>query len=146
MLLPAVYTRATSFNHESFHLVEFYSSYPFRSKGLLSIWCLRLQDYGRKASCLIGFAHTPISVCLKFGAVGSLRSSSLVKFRCDMHPGSRRRGKYMFINPHPFYLVFSLPILGCRRWADPAHRGRRRRRAVPSLGQALPSLSSSGES
>lgn len=139
MLLPAVYTRATSFNHESFHLVEFYSSYPFRSKGFLSIWCLRLQDYGRKASCLIGFAHTPVSVCLKFGAVGSLRSSSLVKFRCDMHPGSGRRGKYMFINPHPFYLVFSLPILGCRR-------GRRRRRAVPSLGQALPSLSSSGES
>lgn len=41
---------------------------------------------------MIGFAYTPISVCLKLGAVGSLRSSSLVKFSCDMRPGSGRQG------------------------------------------------------
>lgn len=50
----------------------------------------------------------------------------------------------MFSSPHPFYLVFSLPLLGCRMWADPAHRERRRRRAVPSLREALPSLRSWG--
>lgn len=146
MLLPAVYTRATSFNHESFHLVEFYSSYPFRSKGFLSIWCLRLQDYGRKASCLIGFAHTPVSVCLKFGAIGSLRSSSLVKFRCDMHPGSGRQGEvYVHQSTSLLSGLFSA-TLGLQKVGRPSPRRRRRRRAVPSLGQALPSLSSSGES
>lgn len=60
-----------------------------------------------------------------------------------MRPGSGRKGEKEYVHQSTsLYLVFSLLLLGCRRWADLAHR---RRKAAPSLGQALPSLISSWE-